>query len=211
MSDNIIRGVYAVTEPSLHQDTNALVRACEEAMKGGIRWLQYRHKQASFQEKLAIANALQALAADYKVPLIINDDMELALQVGAAGVHLGQGDGSAADARTLLGPCAIIGVTCHHDLALAEQAIDDGANYVAFGRFFTSATKPQAPAAPLAVLSEARQTFQRTTIVAIGGIDETNVSHTIHAGAHMIAVAHNLFAATNITAQAQKLAALIQT
>lgn len=204
-------GVYAITAPNLHHNIDALLAACEAAMKGGIGWLQYRHKDVTPEEKHAIAIKLQALAEKYQVPLIINDDMQLAHQVGAAGVHLGQDDGSPAAARALLGPKAIIGVTCHQDLSLAKQAIEDGANYVAFGRFFASTTKPQAPPASLEVLSSARQVFDNATIVAIGGINEVNAQQAIQAGAHMIAVAHSLFAAADISAQARNLVALTQT
>lgn len=179
-------------------------------MQGGIRWLQYRHKNTTTDEKLIIAAQLQKLAEQYRVPLIINDDMQLAHQVGAAGVHLGQNDGSPAAARKLLGPNAIIGVTCHHDLSLAKQAIDGSADYVAFGRFFASATKPQASAAPLEVLSTAQQTFKNTTIVAIGGINDTNAAQVIQAGAHIIAVANSLFAAADISTQARNLVAQTQ-
>lgn len=209
MSHSITRGVYAITEPSLHANTSAMIEACEAAMQGGIRWLQYRHKNAPYSDKLATALALQKLSHAYQVPLIINDDMQLALNVGAAGVHLGQEDGCPAKARALLGEQAIIGVTCHHHLSLAHQAIKDGANYVAFGRFFASTTKPNAVAAPLSVLTDANKIFSQT-LVAIGGIDQHNAAQVIGAGAHMIAVAHGLFAATDITAEARKLAALAQ-
>ena len=211
MRPKIRHGVYAITEPSLHRDATEFIGACEAAMQGGICWLQYRHKNATPDQKRIIATELQQLAEKYQVPLIINDDMHLAHQVGTAGVHLGQGDGSPAAARKLLGPNAIIGVTCHHDLSLARQAINDGANYVAFGRFFTSATKPQAPSAPLEVLTKAQQTFNDTIIVAIGGINETNANQVIQAGAHIIAVANSLFAAADIETQARNLAAQTQT
>lgn len=209
MSHSITRGVYAITEPSLHANTSAMISACEAAMQGGIRWLQYRHKNALYEDKLAIAQALQKLSQTYQVPLMINDDMQLARAVGAAGVHLGQEDGCVAEARALLGEQAIIGVTCHHHLSLAHQAIKDGASYVAFGRFFASTTKPNAVAAPLSALTDASQAFAHT-LVAIGGINQYNAAQVISAGAHMIAVAHGLFAAADITAEARKLAALAQ-
>lgn len=211
MRANALAGVYAITDPSLHQDEAAFLAACEAAMKGGIRLLQYRHKGASFAHKRHLALALQQLSQTYQVPLIINDDMQLAYEVGAQGVHLGQGDGDPQQARTLLGPDAIIGVTCHHDLSLADKAIQQTASYVAFGRFFASSTKPQAPAAPLAILSQARQRFPHTTLVAIGGITTENATQVLDAGAHTLAVAHGLFSAHDIEQQAQTFVALTQT
>ena len=114
---------------------------------------------------------------------------------------MGQGDGDVKAARDLLGAQAIIGVTCHDSLTLAEKAISEGASYIAFGRFFSSATKPDARSATLPLLTVAKQQFPNNMIVAIGGITLENANQALDAGADMIAVCHNLFSADNIEMQ----------
>jgi thiamine-phosphate pyrophosphorylase len=137
------------------------------------------------------------LCREHGAELIINDDVHLALSVGAHGVHLGQDDMPPQEARKLLGPKATIGVTCHADLDLAHTAVQAGANYVAFGRFFPSTTKPDAPPAPLELLIQARQMLD-VPIVAIGGITLDNAQSVLASGADWLAVSHSLFSAPNI-------------
>ena len=139
--------------------------------------------------------------------LIINDDIELALDVEADGVHLGQQDDSIADARARLGDYAIIGISCEGSLEKAKAAAEQGANYIAFGKFFPSRTKPDAKNAELAILTRAREMFD-LPIVAIGGITTDNASEVISAGADMVAVVNNLFAAQNIRDRARNFIAL---
>lgn len=195
------RPLYAiVTTHSLREDLPAAV---ESALRGGAGWIQYRDKSAQPERRQREAAALTALCHDYGAKLIINDDVELALATGADGVHLGQGDGSAREARRRLGSEAIVGVTCHASMALARQAVEDGASYLAFGRFFPSRTKPEAPPAPLALLREARSVFADTPIVAIGGITLDNGHAVLHAGADWLAVGENLFGADDIEARAR--------
>ena len=127
---------------------------------------------------------------------------------GPDGVHLGQDDVSPILAREHLGAKAIVGVTCHASLDLAQQAIKQGANYVAFGRFFPSNTKPDAPPAPLSLLTAARDVCEPTPVVAIGGITLENGAQVLAAGADTLAVSHSLFAAADIKRQAQAFIAL---
>lgn len=169
-----------------------LLPAVDAALRGGARWLQYRDKSTDRLQRHSQATALQALCGRHGARLIINDDVDLALAVGADGVHLGQSDGDPALARQRLGPRAIIGVTCHNALPLARQAEQAGASYVAFGRFFPSQTKPTAPPASLRLLTEARRTIGRP-IVAIGGITLENADSLLRAGADWLAVSHDLF------------------
>ncbi|MGM0767744.1 MAG: thiamine phosphate synthase [Pseudomonadota bacterium] len=183
-------GLYAITDNDLLPD-DALLIAVEAALRGGAVLVQYRDKRSSAVTRLSQARNLAALCQNAGVPLIINDDPPLAKRVGASGVHLGQSDGSLASARQLLGDAAIIGATCHGDLALADQARHEGADYLAFGRFYGSTTKPDAPAAELTVLAEARR-FQRP-LTAIGGITLDNGAELIRAGADMLAVIGGLF------------------
>jgi thiamine-phosphate pyrophosphorylase len=147
---------------------------------------------------------LVALCNRYQASLIVNDDIQLALETNAKGVHLGQDDGSVRAARQLLGEHAIIGVTCHDSLTLAQQAIDDGASYIAFGRFFPSHTKPHARPAKFTLISEAKTKFPRIPIVVIGGITLDNAHILLDAGADKLAICHDLFNAVDINLQAQR-------
>ncbi|CAH0133251.1 Thiamine-phosphate synthase [Pseudomonas sp. Bi70] len=187
-----LRGLYAITDSGLLAG-GKLLPYVEAALTGGARLLQYRDKSTDEARRLREAEALRRLCESHGATLIINDDAELAARLGV-GLHLGQQDGSLAAARALLGRQAIIGGTCHAQLALAEQAAGEGASYVAFGRFFNSLTKPGAPAATLDLLATAR-TRVALPIVAIGGIDLHNAAPLIAHGASMIAVIHALFAA----------------
>jgi thiamine-phosphate pyrophosphorylase len=145
-------------------------------------------------DKTEQARRLLALCERFSVPLIINDDMQLCADIAANGVHLGQRDGDCATARKLLGAEAIIGVTCHDSLEKAARAADAGADYVAFGRFFPSQTKPDASPAALEILSQAHEKID-IPIVAIGGINPENGASLIAAGADMLAVINGLFGA----------------
>ena len=190
------KGLYAIT-PDI-SDTSLLLDKVEKALIGGIALIQYRDKISNTSEKTFRAKAIHTLCLRYRVPLIINDDSELALVCGAEGVHLGQTDGSIQHARTLLGDSAIIGITCHHDISLAITAEQQGADYVAFGRFFNSSTKPGAPLATTNTLINAKKTI-RIPIVAIGGITVDNVKPIISAGASFAAVVDGLFSSKNIS------------
>lgn len=203
-----IHGLYAITDPAL-TPADTLLPACEAALKGGARLIQYRDKTADAATQLETARHLKGLCERYDAKLLINDSFELALQSGAHGVHLGQSDGSISHARQALGKAAIIGVTCHGKLALAHKAELEGADYVAFGRFFPSHTKPHAPGAELAILN----TDLTVPKVAIGGINPDNAARVIGAGAHAIAVIHGLFAQSSLDAienTARQLAQLFQ-
>ncbi len=189
-----LRGLYAITDSQLLAG-GKLLPYVEAALKGGARLLQYRDKSSDEARRLREAEALRELCARHGAQLIINDDAELAARLGV-GLHLGQGDGSLAAARALLGRKAIIGATCHARLDLAEQAIREGASYVAFGRFFDSNTKPGAPAASLELLAQARQ-LAGLPIVAIGGVTLDNAPSLIAHGASLVAVIHALFSAEN--------------
>ena len=187
-----LRGLYAITDSQLLGDGRLLPYA-KAALQGGVRLLQYRDKSASSTQRLREAQALQELCNQHGAHLIINDDAELAAQIGA-GLHLGQEDGSLATARALLGPGAVIGATCHARLELAELAQAEGASYVAFGRFFQSQTKPGEVLATPALLSQARRQIS-LPIAAIGGISLDNAANLISHGVDLLAVIHALFAA----------------
>ncbi|WP_455232073.1 thiamine phosphate synthase [Geopseudomonas aromaticivorans] len=189
-----LRGLYAITDSQL-LDGGRLLPYVEAALRGGAKLLQYRDKSEDAARRLRQAEALRELCLRHGAQLIINDDAELAARLGV-GVHLGQSDGSLAVARALLGRQAILGATCHAQLELAEQARQEGASYIAFGRFFNSQTKPGAPAATPELLEQARARF-RLPIVAIGGVTLDTAPELIARGASMVAVIHALFAAEN--------------
>ncbi len=186
-----LRGLYPITDSVLLAD-GRLLPYCEAALAGGARVLQYRDKSGDPVLRYREASQLLELCQQYGARLIINDDLALAGQLGC-DLHLGQQDGSLAEARRRLGHQAIIGATCHHQLALAQQAASQQASYVAFGRFFASQTKPGEVLADTGLLQQAQALG--LPVVAIGGISLDNASPLIHAGAAMIAVIHALFAA----------------
>lgn len=203
---NVVQGLYAITDPELLPGPR-LPDGVRAAIAGGARLVQYRNKQADAATRLREATQLAQICRDAGVFFLANDDIELARACNAHGVHLGQRDGAVAAARDILGAAALIGQTCHASLDLAFTAEANGADYVAFGRFFPSRTKPLAPPADLALLPQARQRL-RIPVVAIGGVTVDNAPTLIAAGASSVAVIHGLFAADDITARAREFAAL---
>jgi thiamine-phosphate pyrophosphorylase len=200
------RGLYAITDAVLLPD-DRLTGAVERALLGGARLIQYRDKSHDAARRLTQAQALDELCRRYEIPLIINDDVELAAQVGAAGVHIGQDDPDLATARARLGPKAIIGASCYDRLDLALAAERAGADYVAFGAFFPSPTKPHEIRPPIALLWEARAALT-VPIVAIGGITPDNAPLLLNAGADALAVVSAVFAQPDIQAAARRFAIL---
>ncbi|RMQ51267.1 Thiamine-phosphate synthase [Pseudomonas cichorii] len=186
-----LRGLYAITDSALL--TGKFLPYVQAALDGGVTLLQYRDKTSDESRRLREASELLKLCEQYKTRLIINDDAELAARLGV-GVHLGQTDGSLPDARALLGHKAIVGATCHGTLELAEKARADGATYVAFGRFFNSRTKPDAPAVSLDLLDQVRARMP-LPIAVIGGITLENAPQLLAHGADLLAVVHGLFGA----------------
>ena len=197
-----LHGLYAITDNILMPDDQALVANVNAAILGGAQIIQYRDKTTDTEKRYRQACLLNDLCRQHDRILLINDDVHLADICGAHGVHLGQQDSSLQAAREQLSKDAIIGVTCHDQLALAKTADQAGADYVAFGAFYPSKTKPNAKPAPLSLLTEAKSILS-CPIVAIGGITVDNAYQTITAGADMIAVVHSLFTAESITQQAK--------
>jgi thiamine-phosphate pyrophosphorylase len=192
-----------------------LARQVALAIAGGARVIQYRDKSENDPvpaqgRRLAQAQALLAVCRAAGVPLIINDDTALAAATGSDGVHLGREDMAATEARRLLGPGAIIGVSCYDRLDLAEAAQAAGADYVAFGSFFPSSTKPLAVRADLGLLRRARQCI-RLPLVAIGGITPENGAAAINAGADLLAVISGVFGEPDPLAAARNYARLFDT
>ena len=160
-----LRGLYAIT-PDCAESASLIERAAH-ALKGGVAALQYRNKLAGREQRVLEATILARLCRDHGVPLIVNDDAELALEAGADGLHLGREDGSFAAARARL-RAKLLGASCYDSLDAARAAVAAGADYVAFGSVFPSSTKPAAVCAPLALFGQARALG--VPLVAIGGI-----------------------------------------
>ena len=200
MSESL-RGLYAVTDTELSPGSR-LLQSVEAAIRGGARLVQYRDKSRDGARRAAETRALLELCRGHGVPLLVNDDVELAAAVGADGVHLGKEDGEPALARVQLGPRAIIGVSCYDSLERAVAAAQEGADYVAFGSFFPSETKPGAERAPITLLTEARRHLN-IPLCAIGGITPENGKSLVEAGADMLAVIRGLFAARDVTSAAR--------
>lgn len=201
-----IAGLYAIADSSILA-ADVLVSAAGAALRGGARVLQYRDKHNGAAQRTAIARALQELCHQYDVPLIINDDFLLAAAVGAAGVHLGRDDADIRTARAALGEDAVIGLSCYNQLERARVAQAAGADYVAFGSFFSSRTKPQAVPATLELLHTARAAL-KIPIVAIGGITAENGATLIEAGADALAVIDAVFNQADIRSSAERFARL---
>jgi thiamine-phosphate pyrophosphorylase len=200
-----LRGLYAVSDGPRAD----LLDACAAALDGGAAILQYRDKSTDAERRLREAHALQALCARHGVPLIVNDDIELAAAIGAAGVHLGEGDAALATARARLGAGAIIGMSCYDSLERARHFAAAGADYLAFGAFFPSPTKPQARRASPQLLRDARRLG--LPLVAIGGITPDNARDLVDAGADAVAVISALFGARDVRAAARRFSDLFNT
>jgi len=200
-----ISGLYAITPQ--YADVDVLLDQVRQALQGGARVVQYRDKSADVALRFEQASELLGLCRDFAVPLIINDDLRLADLIDADGVHLGRDDVNLREARLILGRDKLIGVSCYNDLSLARAAQDGGADYVAFGSFFASPTKPQAVAAPLELLRHAKREL-RVPLVAIGGITLANAHLLVEAGADALAVISAVFDSGNIRAAATEFAQL---
>lgn len=199
----IMSPVYAITDPNLLPGEK-LYAGVNEALRAGVGTVQFRDKSANQHSRQAMAARLLALCEHHRAQLIINDDVDLAAEVGAAGVHLGRSDDTIKSARRRLGKQAIIGATCHDNLDWAKAAADAGADYVAFGRFYPSTTKPDASTASLEILRQAKQTLS-LPMVAIGGVSGANAQPLFQAGADSVAVCGGIFASDDITAAVQRL------
>lgn len=196
------RGLYAITDGPRPD----LVDACAAAIEGGAAVLQYRDKTSDHARRREEAHELASLCARRLVPLIINDDVDLAAEIGTAGVHLGEDDADIAAARKRLGSGAIIGASCYDSLARARDLAAAGADYLAFGAFFPSPTKPQARRATPDLLRAARA-FGKP-LVAIGGITPDNAQSLIDAGADFVSVISGVFGQSDVADAARRYANL---
>ena len=202
-----LHGLYAVTPDTL--DDAWLEQRVELALCGGASAVQYRSKHSDPALKRRQAQRLLRACRAHGALLVVNDDVDLALELAADGVHLGRDDAPIAQARARLGPAALIGASCYDDLARAERAAQAGADYLAFGSFFASAVKPGAARASLELLRQARRRWH-LPLVAIGGIDPGNAARVIEAGADAVAVITALFGVPDTLAAARAFSRLFQ-
>ncbi|OYY75552.1 MAG: thiamine-phosphate diphosphorylase [Gammaproteobacteria bacterium 28-57-27] len=204
MSRNPLRGLYVITDSALIPD-NQFSNRVAAALRGGARIVQYRDKRDLPAMRLKLATDMVYLCREHGALSIINDDIELAASIGADGVHIGKDDADLGRVRERLGQGAIIGASCYNRLDLALEAEKRGADYVAFGAFFPSQIKPDAVPATLELLGMARQKLH-VPICAIGGITAENAAPLVTAGADMLAVISDVFAAPDIEAACRRFA-----
>ena len=191
------RGLYAITPD--WSDSRRLLETTEAILAAGCRWLQYRNKATSDCHRQEQAVALRGLTRNYGARLIVNDDPDLAEFCEADGVHLGEGDGDLEKVRVRLdaiGPGKILGASCYQSLDLAQAAAKAGADYIAFGSFFASPTKPLAKRADPGLL-RAGKASTGLPVCAIGGITPANAGELVAAGADLLAVISALFDAAD--------------
>ena len=204
MKTKAITGLYAITSQTIvSAEESAYTQAIRDVINGGCRVLQYRDKNEDYQRRAQQAAQLVALCQDASVASIINDDVALAVSVGADGVHIGQHDASVIEARAVMGADAIIGVSCYNRLDDARRAAQQGADYIALGSMYPSGTKPDAVRASLDLVRQASQEL-KVPVVTIGGINVMHVPELYEAGASAIAVISALFDAPDIGAAARE-------
>lgn len=201
MYNHKLTGLYAITDAA-QNDQQQLITDVEQALLGGAHIIQYRDKTTQHDQRCDTAKQLRKLTRQHNALLIINDDVNLASNSHADGVHLGCDDVPISAARTQLGSDAIIGVSCYNDFSLAKQATNNGADYIAFGRFFPSHTKPDAIQANIETLQRAKRELD-IPVAAIGGITTENAATLINAGADMLAIVNDVFSQADIKTAAQ--------
>jgi len=187
-----IAGVYLLTPDAVGGAFDRVLGVVDQALAAGVRVVQYRNKLADARERERQARALVTLVQSAGALAIVNDRVELALAVGADGVHLGRDDGDVRAARALM-PDGLLGASCYDDLERAAHVVTDGADAIAFGSMFPSGTKPQAVHAPLELLAAARSRWPTRRVIAIGGIDGGNIHEVAETGAHAAALISAVF------------------
>lgn len=205
---NLPRGLYAITDSKL-LSPERLVEAVALAIQGGAVMIQYRDKGDDTMRRQWEAADLSNLCRPLGIPLIINDDVDLAVDIMAKGVHLGRDDADIAATRKKLPPNGIIGVSCYNNLERAIEAEKAGADYVAFGSFYPSPTKPDALKAEADLIRQAKQQLS-IPVVAIGGITADNGAPLVEAGADMLAVITDVFGQADILGAAEKISKLFE-
>lgn len=186
----LLNGLYVITDEYLTPD-ETVRDYVKEALKAGASIVQYRNKTKSDEEVEEVCRALQELCSEHNVPFIIDDRPHLAAKIHADGIHIGKDDMPIQEARKIF-PKGIIGVSCYGSIRKAKEAQDEGADYVAFGSFFPSPTKPHSGVISLNVLHKAKESVE-IPVCAIGGISQTNIGEVAATRTDMISVVSAAF------------------
>lgn len=194
--------LYAITDEQL-TPIDTMFKQVEQALIGGVKYVQLRDKTKTYDESLNSALKLKDLCDKYGAYFIVNDNVKLAKESNAHGVHIGESDDDVKAAKDILGDKAIIGASCYGSVERAITAVQNGATYAAFGSMFASPTKPHSKVVPLNVLTEAKKTLS-VPICAIGGIEVSNVKSIFSAGADMAAVISGLWNSDDIAQRARQ-------
>ncbi|MGH7889090.1 MAG: thiamine phosphate synthase, partial [Thermodesulfobacteriota bacterium] len=200
-------GLYVITDKKLIP-RNGFIETVEKAIRGGAKIVQLREKDTPEEKIIRLGKVLLKITRKYGVPLIINDSPELAKEIGADGVHLGEYDPPVSEARKLLGNEAIIGVSCYGKIERGIQAEKDGASYAAFGTPFFTPTKPDRKVTPFEVLRKAMEKIRKMPIFAIGGINKENAPSVLETGVDGVAVITSVFGSSDPEKAARDLANL---
>ena len=187
----ITNGLYVITEHT-RLDFLDLVSKTKQVLSAGIAVLQYRNKNADNNQRYQEASVLLRLCHRYDTPLIINDDVELAMELKADGVHLGSEDTRCEDARDRLGNKILIGISCNNDFERVRSAVIGGADYVAIGAMFPTTTKDKTVRASPGLITQVKQNYD-IPVVAIGGITQANCMPILKAGANLLAVVSSVY------------------
>ena len=201
-----LKGLYAITDELL-TPYNLILDKVKEALSGGARIIQLRDKTHKDEELISISLKLKDICEEFNCLFIVNDRVNLAKRVGAHGVHIGKDDISLKEARKELGNKAIIGVSCYNRLELATKYEKMGADYVAFGSFFPSPTKPDAVKAEMDLLKKAKRRLN-VPICAIGGINRENAGLLVEKGADMVAVISGLWRCKDIQQRSKEISSI---
>jgi thiamine-phosphate pyrophosphorylase len=204
-----IKGLYVITDKKLIP-RKRFVETVEKAIKGGAKMVQLREKESSSEEILRLAGELLKLTRRYNVPLIINDHLDIARDIGADGVHLGQHDAPLAEARKALRNGAIIGVSCYSSIERGIVAHKQGADYLAFGTPFFTPTKPERSPTSFEILKEAKRVITKIPIFAIGGITIQNAASVLETGIDGIAVITSVFGSSDPEGVSRQLSAFFE-
>lgn len=203
-----LKGLYLITDKRLISREN-FVETVERSIQGGAQIVQLREKDTPKNELVQLGKRLLRITRKRKVPLIVNDSPILAKEIGADGVHLGEGDASIAEAREILGKNTIVGISCYGQIERGLTAERRGADYVAFGTPYNTPTKPGREPTPFDVLREAVDKIKSIPIFAIGGITPENATEVLKTGVDGIAVITSVYGSPDPKSVAEQLSSIV--
>lgn len=196
-----MRGLYVITDENL-TPRDKIFEMVESSLRGGAKFVQLRDKEVSYSDSLAVAIELKKLLSHYDAKLVINDNLELALESKADGLHIGKDDLTLKDAKVKF-KNGFIGVSCYGDILRAVTMQENGADYIAFGSFYSSPTKPHSGVVPKETITIAKERL-KVPICVIGGINLQRAEELINLGADMVAVISDIWSSDDIQAHAKE-------